>query len=56
MVVWLGGLSCLISEGGGGMDSLLVGIDVSEELFSVVGIGSEGNELFSETFFMSSRA
>ncbi len=29
----------LISEGGGGMESFLVGIDVSKELFSVAGIG-----------------
>ncbi len=54
MEVWLGGLSCLISEGGGGMDSLLVGIDVSKDLFSVVGIDSEGNEFFSESYSMDS--
>ncbi len=54
MEVWLGGLSCLISEGGGGMESLLVGIDVSKESFSVVGIDSEGNGSFSRSCSMDS--
>jgi transposase len=54
MEVWLGGLSCLISEGGGGMDSLWVGIDVSKEVFSVSGIDSEGNESFSGAYSMGS--
>lgn len=54
MEVWLGGVSCLISEGGGGMDSFLIGIDVSKELFSVAGIDSEGNESFSRSYCMDS--
>jgi len=54
MEVWLGGRSCPISEGGGGMDSLLVGIDVSKESFSVAGIDSEGNESFSRSYSMDS--
>jgi len=54
MEVWLGGMSCLVSEGGGGMDLLLVGIDVSKALFSVVGIDSKGNESFSGTYSMDS--
>ncbi len=54
MEVWLGGLFCLISEGGGGMDSFLVGIDISKDLFSVVGIDSEGNEAFSGSYAMDS--
>jgi transposase len=52
MEVWLGGMSCLISEGGGGMDSLWVGIDVSKEFFSVAGIDSGGNESFSGSYSM----
>ena len=36
------------------MDSLLVGIDVSKDLFSVVGIDSEGNESFSGSYSMDS--
>jgi transposase len=36
------------------MDSLLVGIDVSKELFSVAGIDSEGNECFSRSYSMDS--
>jgi len=36
------------------MDSLLVGIDVSKELFSVVGIDSEGNGSFSGSYSMDS--
>jgi transposase len=36
------------------MDSLLVGIDVSKELFSVAGIDSEGNESFSRSYCMDS--
>ncbi len=50
----MGGMSCLISEGGGGMASLLVGIDVSKEFFSVAGIDSEGNESFSRSYSMDS--
>ncbi len=37
------------------MDSLLVGIDVSKEWFSVAGIDSEGNESFSGSYSMDSR-
>ena len=44
----------LISEGGGGMDSLWVGIDVSKEFYSAAGIDSEGNESFSGTYSMGS--
>jgi transposase len=36
------------------MDSLLVGIDVSKDLFSVVGIDSEGNGSFSGSYAMDS--
>ena len=36
------------------MDSLLVGIDVSKDSFSVVGIDSEGNESFSGSYSMDS--
>ncbi len=36
------------------MDSFLVGIDISKELFSVVGIDSEGNESFSRFYSMDS--
>jgi len=36
------------------MDSLLVGIDVSKESFSVAGIDSEGNESFSGSYSMDS--
>jgi transposase len=36
------------------MDSLLVGIDVSKELFSVAAIDSEGNESFSRSYSMDS--
>jgi transposase len=36
------------------MDSLLVGIDVSKELFSVAGIDSKGNESFSRSYSMDS--
>jgi len=36
------------------MDSLLVGIDVSKDLFSVMGIDFEGNESFSESYSMDS--
>lgn len=36
------------------MDSLLVGIDVSKELFSVAGIDSSGNESFSKSYSMDS--
>ena len=34
------------------MDSLLVGIDVSKEFFSVAGIDSGGNESFSGSYSM----
>jgi transposase len=54
MEVWLGGISCRISEGGGGMEGFLVGIDVSKELFAAVGIDSEGNESFSRSYAMDS--
>jgi transposase len=54
MEVWLGGISCLISEGGGGMDLLLVGIDVSKAFFSAVGIDSEGKGSFSGSYPMDS--
>jgi transposase len=36
------------------MDNLLVGIDVSKELFSVVGVDSGGNESFSGSYSMDS--
>jgi transposase len=36
------------------MDSLLVGMDVSKELFSVAGIDSQGNESFSGSYSMDS--
>ncbi len=36
------------------MDSLLVGIDISKELFSVVGIDSEGHESFCGSYSMDS--
>lgn len=36
------------------MDSFLVGIDVSKELFSVAGIDSEGNESFFRSYSMDS--
>jgi transposase len=52
MEVWLGGISCLISEGGARMYSLWVGIDVSKEFFSVAGIDSGGNESFSGSYSM----
>ena len=54
MEVWLGGIACLISEGGEGMDNLLVGIDVSKESFSVVGVDSEGHGSFSGSYSMDS--
>jgi len=37
------------------MDSVLVGIDVSKELFSVAAIDSEGNESFTGSYSMDSR-
>ena len=52
MEVWLGGISCLISEGGARMYNLWVGIDVSKEFFSVAGIDSGGNESFSGSYSM----
>jgi len=52
MEVWLGGIACLIPEGGGGMDNLLVGIDVSKEMFAVVGVDSGGNESMCGTYSM----
>jgi transposase len=55
MEVWLGGTSCLISEGGGAMYSLLVGIDVSKDLFSAAGIDSKGKESFSKSHSMDSQ-
>ncbi len=36
------------------MDSFLVGIDVSKDLFSVLGIDSEGDESFSGSYSMDS--
>jgi transposase len=36
------------------MDSLLIGIDVSKELFSVAGIDSKGNDSFSRSYSMDS--
>ncbi len=36
------------------MDSLLVGIDISKEFFSVAGIDSEGDESFSGSYSMDS--
>ncbi len=36
------------------MESLLAGIDVSKDLFSVIGIDSEGNEAFSGFYAMDS--
>ena len=36
------------------MDSFLVGIDVSKELFSMAGIDSEGNESFFRSYSMDS--
>jgi transposase len=52
--VWLGGKSCLISEGDGRMYSLWVGIDVSKEGFSTAGINSGGQEVFSKAYAMDS--
>jgi transposase len=52
--VWLGGKSCLISEGDGRMYSLWVGIDVSKEGFSTAGINSGGEEAFSKAYAMDS--
>jgi hypothetical protein len=52
--VWLGGKSCLISEGDGRMYSLWVGIDVSKEGFSAAGINSGGQEVFSQAYAMDS--
>ena len=50
----MGGISCLISEGGGRMYSLLVGIDVSKDFFATAGIDSEGKESFSRSYSMDS--
>jgi transposase len=47
-------MSCLISEGGGRMYRLLVGIDVSKDFFSTAGINSEGKESFSRSYSMDS--
>jgi transposase len=54
MEVWLGGLTCPLSEGGGGMYSLLIGIDVSKDFFATAGIDSEGNGSFSKSHPMDS--
>ena len=51
----MGGMSCLISEGGARMYSLLVGIDVSKEGFSAAGIESGGEEVFSKAYGMDSK-
>jgi transposase len=45
-------MSCLISKGGGRMYRLLVGIDVSKDLFATAGIDSEGKESFSRSCSM----
>jgi transposase len=55
MEVWWGGTSCPLSEGGRGMYSLLVGIDVSKGLFSAAGIDSKGKEFFSKSHPMDSQ-
>jgi transposase len=47
-------MSCLISEGGGKMYRLLVGIDVSKDFFTIAGIDSEGKESFSRSCSMDS--
>jgi transposase len=52
--VWWGGISCFISEGGGRMYSLLVGMDVSKDFFATAGIDSEGKESFSRSCSMDS--
>jgi len=49
---WSGGISCLISEGGGRMYSLWVGIDVSKYFFATAGINSEGKESFPRSYLM----
>jgi transposase len=55
MEVWLGGISCLISEGDERMQSLLVGIDVSKDFFSAAGIDSGGKEFFTGSYSMDSK-
>jgi transposase len=52
--VWLGGIACLISEGGGGMYRLFVGIDVSKDFFSAAGIDCEGKGSFPKSYCMDS--